>query len=415
MLEQVPLRSRSLGRYVDAVGEERIERLRALAEKIEGARVLHVNATSYGGGVAELLATDVPLMRGLGLHAEWQVIRGTDDFFNVTKTIHNALQGMETAWTPQMEEVFIEQNLDNAMRFGGDWDFVVIHDPQPAALLKLLSERDGGRPGGKWIWRCHIDTSTPFAPVADFVFPLVEHYDAAVFTMADFVPSAFPLPPVSLIAPSIDPLSLKNVSMNDELAVAILENYGVDTNRPLLTQISRFDPWKDPLGVIDAYRTVKEAVPDVQLVLAGSMATDDPEGMHYLNRTETHAAGDPDVFVLTNAHGVGSIEVNAFQTCSDVVIQKSLREGFGLTVSEALWKRTPVVAGNVGGIRLQVDDGVHGFLVETPEQCASACLTLLTEPERRAHMGEAGRAHVLDNYVSTALLEQWLTLFVSLA
>lgn len=415
MLELIPAKPKSLDRYLESVGEEPLEQIRSLAGQLEGARFLHVNATSFGGGVAELLATVVPLMRGLGLDCDWQVMFGSDEFFNVTKTMHNAMQGMEVAWTPQMEKIYLDKVIENVQRLDTSYDYIVIHDPQPAAMLHVLEYETQQLPRGKWIWRCHIDTSDPFLQVADFLFPMIEPYDAAVFTMPDFVPNGYGLPPVELIQPCIDPVALKNVPLNTATIRAIWESYDIDYDRPTLCQISRFDPWKDPLGVIDAYRIVKEEVPEVQLILAGSMATDDPEGMHYLHRTEEHAGGDDDIFIFTNAHGVGSIEVNAFQTGADVVIQKSLREGFGLTVSEALWKRTPVVAGNVGGIRMQIDDGKNGFLVDSPEECGAACLELLRDPTRRMTMGDAAREFVRGRFVTTVLLTRWLELFVHLA
>lgn len=415
MLEVVPLKPKSIDRYIDSVGEESLDRIRALASKLAGARVLHVNATSFGGGVAELLATTVPLQRGLGIDSEWQVMYGSDEFFNVTKTMHNALQGMEVAWTPQMEKTYLDKTIENVARLDSSYDFVVIHDPQPAAILHILEYERQRLPQGRWIWRCHIDTSQPFRPVADFVFPLIEAYDSAVFTIGEFVPNGYRLPPVEQIPPCIDPAALKNVPLNPSTVRAIWESYDIDYDRPTLCQVSRFDPWKDPLGVIDAYRIVKEEFSDLQLILAGSMATDDPEGMHYLHRTEQHAEGDPDIFILTNAHGVGAIEINAFQTGADVIIQKSLREGFGLTVAEALWKRTPVVAGNVGGIRIQIEDGRTGFLVDSPDACAQACLELLHNPTRRIVMGDAAHEFVRNNYVTTVLLERWLSLFVRLS
>lgn len=414
MLDPVPLKPKDLDRYRKSVGEEPVDRIRALAGKLSGARILHVNATAYGGGVAELLATLVPLMQGVGLDARWEVMFGNDDFYNVTKAMHNALQGMEIAWTPQMEKIYLDRNIENVGSLDTDYDFVIIHDPQPAALLHILEYETQQLPRGKWIWRCHIDTSTPFRPVAESLFPKVEPYDAAVFTMADFVPGEWDLPPVRLIQPCIDPLSLKNVPLNEETQQAILESYGIDPARPILCQVSRFDPWKDPVGVIDAYRLVKEEIPGVQLILAGSMATDDPEGMHYLHRTEEHVRGDPDVFILTNAQQVGAIEINAFQDSADVVIQKSLREGFGLTVSEGLWKGTPVVGGDCGGIRLQLPDGVGGHLVDSVEECADACLSLLKDPEQAARTGAAGKEHVRENFVMTTLLENWLRLFLDL-
>ncbi len=415
MLNRVPLKAKSLSRYVRSMGEEPIARIEQLAKAFQGARVLHINATSYGGGVAEILATLVPLMKGVGIDADWQVMYGTDDFYNVTKAMHNALQGMDVGWTPQMEQIYMEQSIFNVSQLEADYDFIIIHDPQPAAFLGLVEEHSPSGRQGKWIWRCHIDTSTPFAPVADFLFPLITDYDESVFTMADYVPAEQDLPHVTMMAPTIDPISLKNVPLSAETIDAIFDSYGMDHSRPTMCQISRFDPWKDPLGVIDAYRLVREKVPDLQLILAGSMASDDPEGMHYLHRTEMHAAGDPDIFILTNAQQVGAIEVNAFQAGSDVVVQKSTREGFGLTVSEALWKRTPVVGGNVGGITLQIKNGENGFLVDSVEACADACVEILTNPRRSEMMGEIGHQIVRNNYVMTVELERWLQLFALLS
>lgn len=246
MLDPVPLKPKDLDRYRKSVGDEPVERIGELAGKLAGARVLHVNATAYGGGVAELLATLVPLMRGVGLDARWEVMFGNDDFYNVTKAMHNALQGMEIAWTPQMEKIYLDRNIENVGSLDTDYDFVIVHDPQPAALLHILEYETQQLPRGKWIWRCHIDTSTPFRPVAESLFPKVEPYDAAVFTMSDFVPGDWDLPPVRLIQPCIDPLSLKNVPLNEETQRAILESYGIDPGRPILCQVSRFDPWKDP-------------------------------------------------------------------------------------------------------------------------------------------------------------------------
>jgi len=415
MLEPVPLKPRSLDRYMQVMTPAARERIETLAESLHNKRVLQINATAYGGGVAEILTTLIPMMRGIGVDAQWEVMYGTDDFYNVTKAIHNSLQGMETAWTPQMEEIYYDQQIANIERLEAEeYDFVVVHDPQPAAFLDQYIKKHGHRPPGKWIWRCHIDTSRPFAPVADYVFPFIESYDAAVFTMQDFIPTGRPLPPISLIPPCIDPISLKNLSLGDEVNHAIVDSYGIDPNRPFLVQISRFDPWKDPLGVIDAYRIVKKEIPEIQLVLAGSMASDDPEGMHYLARTETHAQDDPDIFILTNAHGVGAIEVNAFQRAAAVVIQKSTREGFGLTVSEAMWKQTPVIGGNVGGIRLQIEHEKTGYLVDDVDACAKHCIDLLKNLDQCKKMGELAHNHVRENFTMTALLENWLQLFVSL-
>jgi len=410
MHEPVSVPPRSLEALRPVVGDETIQMLRELAAPLRGLRVLHVNATAFGGGVAEILATHIPLLRDLGLEAEWRVIHGDDAFFRVTKAMHNGLQGMDLAFTREMQEIWKEGNRRNAASLEGDYDVILIHDPQPAGI-PFLRERRGAR---FWIWRCHIDTSAPNPDFWTFLLPYLSAYDAAIFTMAEYVGPDFPVHRVAIIPPTIDPLSPKNALMDPEEARAIVARFGVDVNRPLLLQVSRFDPWKDPLGVIDAYRLVKRERPEVQLALVGSMAHDDPEGWFYYDRTLRHAGEDPDLHVLHNFHGVGAWEVNAFQRIADVVIQKSLREGFGLTVTEALWKGKPVIGGRVGGIPLQVLDGETGFLVSSVEECAAKALELLDHPEKARAMGERGREHVRQHFLCTQGLRDELMLLRSL-
>ncbi|MGC8839661.1 MAG: glycosyltransferase, partial [Anaerolineae bacterium] len=406
MLNSVEVKARSLAQYVSVVGEEMVEAVRTLAAPLRGARVLHVNATAYGGGVAEILHWLVPLMRDVGLVAEWRVIGGSDEFFEVTKAMHNGLQGMDLPFTPEMQDLWRRTNEANARALKGEYDFLVVHDPQPAGLL-CFHGREGGR---HWIWRCHIDTSTPNPAFWEFLVPYLAPYDAYVFTMAEYLGPGLDRGKAAIIPPKIDPLSPKNLPVPEEEQEAVLRRFGVDPTRPLLCQVSRFDPWKDPLGVIDAYRLVKEAIPGVQLALVGSMAADDPEGWTYYDRTLRHAGEDLDIVVLHNFHGVGDREVAAFQAAADVAIQKSLREGFGLVVSEALWKGTPVVGGNVGGIRLQVLHGETGYLVDSVEDCAHRCLELLRDPERARAMGQAGRERVRRNFLSVHHLRDYLHL-----
>lgn len=407
----VEVKARHLAQYAPVVGEEMVEAVRTLAAPFRGARVLHINATAYGGGVAEILHWLVPLMQDVGLAAEWQVIEGSDEFFEVTKAMHNGLQGMDLPFTPEMQDLWCRTNEANARALEGQYDFIIVHDPQPAGLLRFHG-REGSR---HWIWRCHIDTSTPNPAYWEFLVPYLTPYDAYIFTMAEYLGPGLDRGKVAIIPPKIDPLSPKNLPVPEEEQKATLERFGVDPARPLLCQVSRFDPWKDPLGVIDAYRLVKEAVPAVQLALVGSMAADDPEGWTYYDRTLRHAGEDLDIVVLHNFHGVGDREVAAFQAAADVVIQKSLREGFGLVVAEALWKGTPVVGGNVGGIRLQVLHGETGYLVDSVEECARRCLDLLRDPERARAMGQAGREHVRRNFLSIHHLRDYLRLFRSLA
>ncbi len=407
MLQQVKVGQKSLQDYQPIVGGEKVEDIQVLADRLRGARVLHINATAFGGGVAEILSTLVPLMRDVGLDAEWRVMYGEDEFFNVTKAFHNALQGADIPLTEEMKEIYDRYNRLNAEAFEGEYDYVVLHDPQPAALLNFH-----GRTGGRhWIWRCHIDTSAPNRPVWSFLKPYLELYDAGVFTLEQYIGADLKLSRVVIIPPSIDPLSDKNTPLSLEGSHAILAHFEIDVNRPLLTQVSRFDPWKDPLGVIDAYRLVKKGVPEVQLALVGSMASDDPEGWEYYERTVHHAGGDSDIHILSN---LDDIEVNAFQTASDVIIQKSTREGFGMTVTEAMWKGRPVVGGNAGGIPLQIVDGQTGFLVSDVEGCAQRILYLLQHPEVSREMGAKGRERVRERFLSIRHLKDYLELFGAL-
>ncbi len=411
MLERVELEKIHLDDYAPVAGEEVISDIRELAQPLQDARVVHVNATAYGGGVAEMLQTLVPLMRDAGLDAEWQVIEGTDEFFNVTKAAHNGLQGMEIELTGDMKEIWKRYNRMNAEQFEGDCDFVVIHDPQPAGMLHYGE----GEVGEAWAWRCHIDTSHPNPAYWDFFAPYINEYDTAIFTMEQYVGPGVEFEQLAIITPTIDPLSPKNKPMPLEEAEEVVKRYGLDVDRPVISQVSRFDPWKDPLGVIDAYRIVKAKMPEVQLALVGSMASDDPEGWYYLDKTIRHAGDDLDIHVLHNFHGVGAYEVGAFQSASDVVIQKSIREGFGLVVTEALWKGKPVIGGNAGGIPLQIIDGETGFLVDSVEACAEKTLILLQHPDRAEEMGEAAREHVRRNFLTTRHLADYLQLFQDMA
>jgi trehalose synthase len=307
--------------------------------------------------------------------------------------------------------VFAQFQELNAREIDADaYDFIVVHDPQPVGVIDHLG---GG--SAKWIWRGHIDFSTPNDDVLDFLLPSIRRYDAAVFHLAGYVPRRDGLPPCVIWPPAIDPLAPKNMALSVEDAAYIVDQFGIDGSRPLLTQVSRFDPWKDPLGVIDAYRLVKAEHPGVQLALVGSMAHDDPEGWDYWNQTVAYADGDPDIFILSNLNNVGSVEVNAFQVHSAAVIQKSIREGFGLTVSEALWKGRPTVAGRVGGIVTQIDDGRTGWLVDSSEGCAAACIEVLADPAAARARALLGKEHVRERFLTPRLLRDRLALFNRLA
>ena len=398
--------------YREPAGEEAVERLVKAAEPLKGSRMIQLSSTAFGGGVAELLYTHIALLQDLGIEAEWQLIEGSDEFFNVTKLIHNALQGMAVPWTEAFEQTYLERVRANVERFDPDADFVFAHDPQTLPMLTFLKEANRER--GTWVWRCHIDLSQPMEQVWSFLAVYTAPFHAAVFTLEDYVKPGLE-PRIAIIPPSIDPLSPKNAHLEDDAVTEILTPYGIDRSRPLLTQVSRFDPWKDPLGVIDAYRIVKRHIPEAQLAMVGSMAHDDPEAWHFLEMAEEHRKGDPDVHLLTNVQGaVGPTEVNAFQRASDVVIQKSIREGFGLTASEAMWKGRPVIVGRAGGLRLQVQDGVTGYLVDSPDQCAGRALELLQDPELASKMGETGREVVRDKFLTIRELTEYLELLGSL-
>lgn len=409
-MHPVTVKTKSLGDYARLVGDDAVAEIRRLAEPLRGARILHINATAYGGGVAEILHNLVPLMNDVGLEATWMVVEAGDvAFFDVTKRIHNALQGMPLDLSEGMRALFLETDRANAADLP-DVDFVIAHDPQ-AVAIRHFAERDRAR----WAWRCHIDLTEAYRPVWSFLRPYVRDHDAAIFTMPQFAQPDLEMERVVFSAPSIDPFAEKNRPMSLDEARAIVRAFGFDDRRPLLLQVSRFDPWKDPNGVIDAYRRVKAEVPEVQLALLGSLADDDPEGKDFLARSIAHAGGDPDVRCLTNLDGVRDREVNAFQHAAAVVIQKSLREGFGLVVAEALWKGVPVVGGAVGGIPLQIVDGQTGFLVTSPEECADRCLRLLRDPELCRQMGVTGRERVREEFLITRDLRDHLRLLGDLA
>jgi trehalose synthase len=406
MLQLVNVGHKSLGDYATIATRGLMDEIRRLAEPLAGKRIVHVSATAFGGGVAEINYTLIPLMQSAGLDAEWRIIRGADEFFNVTKTIHNGLQGNPQGLDEEQRRIFTRYQELNARELDADdYDFVVIHDPQPVGLVDYFRGRNT-----KWIWRGHIDFSTPNWDVFSFLLPSISRYDAAIFHLREYVPKVEGLPICYIWPPAIDPLAPKNMALSAEDAAYIVDQFGIDVERPLLTQVSRFDPWKDPLGVIDAYRIVKQEYPEVQLALVGSMAHDDPEGWDFYNQTVNYAAGDPDIYILSNLNNVGSVEVNAFQVHSGAVLQKSIREGFGLTVSEALWKARPVVAGRVGGIVTQIQDGETGWLVDSSAAAAEACKEVLADPNGARTRARAGKEFVRRRFLTPRLLRDWLVL-----
>ncbi|MDL1970698.1 MAG: glycosyltransferase [Candidatus Desulfofervidaceae bacterium] len=395
--------------YAQITGRDVIEHLYQLAERLKGIKIVHVNSTREGGGVAEILKNLVPLMQELGIDTHWEIITGEPEFYQCTKNMHNALQGRQVNISEPLIKVYEEINQRNAevlCKELEEADIVFIHDPQPAALIKFCSNRRG-----KWIWRCHIDISKPFRPVWKYLKNFIIGYDASIFHLPDFVQ---PLPhPQFLIPPSIDPLGEKNIELSQEEIQAVYEQFGIDLKKPVVLQVSRFDRFKDPVGVIQAYKLAKKFVPSLQLVLAGGGAQDDPEGAMVLEEVRAFAEDDPNIHVLflpAHAHRT----INALQRGATIVLQKSIREGFGLTVTEAMWKGKPVIGGDTGGIRLQVVYSHTGFLVNTPEGAALRIRYLLRHPKKRKEMGEKARRYVLENFLITRHLRDYLTLMVSL-
>ena len=405
MLQPVSVGHKALGDYRHLIGRALVEEIQELAVPLQGKRVLHLSATAMGGGVSEILYALVPLMRDAGLETDWHIILGREEFFNVTKLMHNSLQGDPQSISDQQWEVFEAYNAMNAQSLDDDWDVIIVHDPQPAGLRAGATNH-----ARRWIWRCHIDLSTPNQETLGRLLPLIREYDESIYHMEQYVPAGMD-GHVKMIPPAIDPLSPKNMALSPEDAAFVCQQFGIDTDRPLICQVSRFDPWKDPKGVIDAFRLVREEMPEVQLALVGSMATDDPEGWEFFHETFNYADGDPDIKILNNLNNVGAIEVNAFQSQADVVMQKSLREGFGLTVTEALWKVRPVIAGDVGGIPLQVRDGETGYLVSSPEEAADRTIEVLRDPGLAKQLGRAGKERAREHFLTPRLLRDWLRLF----
>jgi len=406
-VQRVNVGHKHLADYASLVGRSLAEEIRELSEHLRGRRMLHLSATAFGGGVAEIQYTLVPLLNDVGIETEWRIIEGREDFFDVTKTIHNALQGDPRGLTEEQKEVFLRYNRINAEKLldAEDWDMIVIHDPQPVAMRSML---DTSRP--RWVWRCHIDLSAPNPEVLDFLLPSIASHDASVFHMHEYVPNSAQLDGAVIWPPAIDPLAPKNMALAEEDAAYIVDQFGVDVERPLMLQVSRFDPWKDPLGVIDAYRIVKQRYPEIQLALVGSMAHDDPEGWQFYNETMSYANEDPDIYILSNLNNVGAVEVNAFQVHSRVCMQKSIKEGFGLTVSEALWKGRPVVGGRVGGIVTQIEDGVTGYLVSSPQEAAKRAIDILRDPDQARQMARRGKEQVRRRFLTPRLVRDWLAL-----
>ena len=396
------LKQSTLEEYVPIVGQAIIDDLRLLAQKLKGTTIQNVNSTAVGGGVAEILNRMVPLLQELGVDARWDVIKGGQQFFEVTKKFHNALHGRPTPITSADFDIFLETNEMNCREMDMYGDVVFIHDPQPIGLIKKKKDN-------KWLWRCHIDVSNPDRKVWDFLYQFIIQYDSSVFSAPQFSQDL----PIRqfLISPSIDPLSDKNKELPQNIVEEVLKKYGISSEKPIVTQISRFDRLKDPVGVVEAFKKVRKYI-DCQLILAGGTATDDPEGIEVLEEVKKASDGVPDVHILLLAQN--DIEINALQRASTVILQKSLKEGFGLTVAEALWKSKPVVASHVGGIPLQISHKYSGLLTRSIEGTAFAIKQLLNSPEYAKKLGENGREHIKNNFLLTRHLRDYMLLYLSL-
>ncbi len=385
--------------YERYVGAETVERILDKSRPFQDRYVANVNSTYYGGGVAELLGPLVLLMNGLGIRTEWRVIQGNPDFFSITKKMHNALQGGEINLSDRKKQIYEDVIRENSLRNYLEHDMVIIHDPQPLPMIEQYRKR------GPWIWRCHVDLSCPHKELWHYFVPFIEKYDAVILSIKEYMQNL--KTPTLFFLPAIDPFSTKNRELDDQEIDERLEHYGIPDDLPLVVQISRFDYWKDPQGVIDAFKIARKEV-DCTLVLLGNVATDDPEGTQvYESLLDCQ---EERIIILSRQD---TALVNALQARAAVVLQKSIREGFGLTVSEAMWKGTPVIGGNVGGIRYQIEDGVNGFLVSTVEQAAERIVTLLKDENLRREMGEKGREKVRQNFLLSRYLEQYIDLFNS--
>jgi len=394
-----------LSDYARIVGPGVIEEIELLARKVRGRRMKMVNSTAVGGGVAEMLAKTVPIFNELGIETKWDVIKGADSFFSVTKSFHNALHGMKVDIKNEMFDIFREFNEMNAREMTFDEDLIVIHDPQPAGLIEKKAEGKG-----KWVWRCHIDVSHPDMRVWDFLKQYIEKYDGSIFSSPSFA-KTLPIPQF-LIYPAIDPLSDKNRELPSYTVDRVLKKYNIPGNKPIITQISRFDRLKDPTGVIEAYKIAKRHV-DCRLILAGGGATDDPEAGDVLARVKERAGDDPDVHILT-LPPFSDLEINALQRASDVIIQKSIREGFGLTVSEGLWKGKPVIGSAVGGIPLQIKHNLTGALVYSIEGCAYQIRYLLSNPDFATKLGTWGKELIREKFLITRIVRNYILMLIAL-
>ncbi|NIR52789.1 glycosyltransferase [candidate division KSB1 bacterium] len=386
--------------YEQHIGAETVERILNKAKSLQDLQVINFNSTYYGGGVAEMLSPLTLLMNGLGIKTEWRVIQGTPDFFNITKKMHNALQGGNINLSEMKMQIYEDVIYENAFRNHLDHNLVLLHDPQPLPMITHYKKHS------PWIWRCHIDLTKPHTEMWNYLLPFIEKYDAVIMSCREYAQKLSK--PQFFFMPAINPFNIKNQDLSESEMDERLAHYNIPTDLPLVVQVSRFDPWKDPQGVIEAFRLARKEV-DATLVLLGNFATDDPEGAEIFESL----LESREERILVLPHGDDTALVNTLQRRADVVLQKSIREGFGLTVTEAMWKGTPVIGGNVGGIRYQIQDGHNGFLVSSIEEAAQRMVQLLKDDDLRSRMGQNARETVKQNFLMTRYLEQYLDLFNS--
>ncbi len=390
-----PLKIPSIAEYSKVVGKEKIDKIKEISEELDGIRLLELNSTAYGGGVAEMLKSSVPFLNELGIHDDWRVMQGTTEFFAVTKSMHNLLQGKKQNFTKEMHDIYINCTKRNADAniIGENYDIITIHDPQPLGLASYLKKKNE-----KWLWRCHIDLDVEFFQKNENIRSLISnwahYYDAAIFSNVQYIVPAWDFPKF-ITPPYIDPLSEKNRDLKEDFIDKTLEKRGINKENPIILQVSRFDKWKDPLGLVKIYKNVKQKE-DCQLILVGSMASDDPEGIGVLEEVQKKANRDKDIHILTN---LTDLEVNAFQRAATIISQNSIKEGFGLTVTEALWKAKPVVGRPVGGLTLQIVPGKNGFLIHNDDTRTETIIWLLRNPKKRENVGKEGKKYVREHFL----------------
>jgi trehalose synthase len=418
MFGTIALSSKTLADYEPIVGREAVAELHRLARPLRGMHVLHLSVAAFGTAVADTLSSLVPLMSDLGLPSHWQVLRPAQEFVAVNKAMYDALAGLGARWNAEMEQVWHKYTAMNSELIAEEFDFVVVHDPQPAGILLAFAEQHGRRPAGRWVWHCHLDLSEAQPDVWRIMQRYGSAYDAVVFDLAEYVRRDMDAPLITVVEPGIDPLGPKNMDLSPETVTTMLERYGLDPARPTICQISPFDHWHDPLGLIDAYEKVEPHVPGLQLVLVASHLAEEPEMRAYYEQVARRAEVHPDIFVLSShssLDALGNVELNAFQRAAFATAQKSIRKGFWVTASDVLWKGRPVVASPLGGIPRQVIHGETGYLARTTDQFAHRIVDLYQQPELAARLGHAGRQHVQRNFLITRYLRDYLRLFQRMA